>query len=216
MGGIGTSPLSLYVPAASPWRTVADLVADAKRQPGKLNCGSGNAVTQVACEVFRKSAGIQTTNVPYKSNPQSLTDVVGGQLAFAFSDGAAAPAYVEGTRLRAIGVAKDRFEKAARQPPAAGLRRHIEIIQQPAPPARDRLRQVEHHGEGHQLAIHETGRIEHHIVEMLPAGLAMVHDEDVAGLQLRAKLGELGRADHEFSVARLAESAISVARALPT
>ena len=38
-------------------------------------------------------------------------------------------------------------------------------------------------GEGHQLAIHETGRIEHHIVEMLPAGLAMVHDEDVAGLE---------------------------------
>ena len=120
VGGIGSSPLSLYVPVGSPWRNLADLVADAKRQPGKLNCGSGNAVTQVACEVFRKQAGIQATNVPYKSNPQSLTDVVGGQLAFAFSDGAAAQAYVEGKRLRAIGVAA--AQRSAVTPDAATFR----------------------------------------------------------------------------------------------
>ena len=105
VGGIGSSPLSLYVAAGAPWRSVADLVVDAKRRPGQLNCGSGNAVTQVACEVFRKTAGIQTVNVPYKSNPQSLTDVVGGQLSFAFADGAVAQVYLEGKRLRAIGVA---------------------------------------------------------------------------------------------------------------
>ena len=105
VGGIGSSPLSLYVPVGSPWRNLADLVADAKRQPGKLNCGSGNATTQVACEVFRLSTGIQTLTVPYKSNPQSLNDVVGGQLAFAFADGAVSQPYLEGKRLRAIGVA---------------------------------------------------------------------------------------------------------------
>ena len=105
VGGLGSSPLSLYVPFGSPWRSVADLVADAKRQPGKLNCGSGNATTQVACEVFRLSTGIQTLTVPYKSNPQSLNDVVGGQLAFAFADGAVSQPYLEGKRLRAIGVA---------------------------------------------------------------------------------------------------------------
>jgi tripartite-type tricarboxylate transporter receptor subunit TctC len=105
VGGMGASPISLYVAANAPWRNVADLVADAKRQPGKFSCGSGNAVTQVACEVFRKQAGIEAVNVPYKSNPQSLTDVVGGQLSYAFADAAVSQVFLEGKKLRAIGVA---------------------------------------------------------------------------------------------------------------
>lgn len=105
VGGIGASPISLYVAANAPWRSVAELVADAKRQPGKFSCGSGNAVTQVACEVFRKQAGIEAVNVPYKSNPQSLTDVVGGQVSYAFADAAVSQVFLEGKKLRAIGVA---------------------------------------------------------------------------------------------------------------
>lgn len=105
VSGLGGSAISLYVAANSPWRTIAELVADAKRQPGKFNCGSGNAVTQVACEVFRKQAGIDAVNVPYKSNPQSLTDVVGGQVSYAFADASVAQVFLEGKRLRAIGVA---------------------------------------------------------------------------------------------------------------
>jgi tripartite-type tricarboxylate transporter receptor subunit TctC len=105
ISGLGGSAISLYVAANSPWKTIAELVADAKRQPGKFNCGSGNAVTQVACEVFRMQAGIEAVNVPYKSNPQSLTDVVGGQVSFAFADASVAQVFLEGKRLRAIGVA---------------------------------------------------------------------------------------------------------------
>jgi tripartite-type tricarboxylate transporter receptor subunit TctC len=105
VSGLGGSAISLYVAASSPWKTIAELVADARRQPGKFNCGSGNAVTQVACEVFRKQAGIEAVNVPYKSNPQSLTDVVGGQVSFAFADASVAQVFLEGKRLRAIGVA---------------------------------------------------------------------------------------------------------------
>ena len=105
VSGLGGSAISLYVAANSPWKNIADLVADAKRQPGKFNCGSGNAVTQVACEVFRKQAGIEAVNVPYKSNPQSLTDVVGGQVSYAFADASVAQVFLEGKRLRAIGVA---------------------------------------------------------------------------------------------------------------
>lgn len=105
VGGLGASPISLFVPAASPWRTVADLVADAKKSPGKLSCGSGNAVTQVACEVFRRQAGFDAVTVPYKSNPQSLTDLVGGQISFAFADAAVSQVFLEGKKLRAIGVA---------------------------------------------------------------------------------------------------------------
>ncbi len=111
VAGLSFSPVSLYVEANSPWKKLSDLVADAKRNPGKFSCGSGNAVTQVACEVFRQEAGIQATNVPYKSNPQSLTDVVGNQVSYAFSDGGAARAFVDGKRLRPLAVAA-----AARNP----------------------------------------------------------------------------------------------------
>ncbi len=105
VAGLSSSPVSLFVPAGSPWRRVSDLVAEAKRNPGKLSCGSGNAVTQVACEVFRLEHGIDAANVPYKSNPQSLNDVAGGQVSYAFSDASAALSLLEGKRLRAIGVA---------------------------------------------------------------------------------------------------------------
>ncbi len=113
VAGLSSSPVSLFVPAGSPWRRVSDLVADAKRNPGKLSCGSGNAVTQVACEVFRLETGIEATNIPYKSNPQSLNDVAGGQVSYAFSDASAALALLEGKRLRAVGVSG-----AARSPAA--------------------------------------------------------------------------------------------------
>lgn len=105
VAGMATTPIALYVQAEAPWRTLADLVADARRQPGKFNCGSGNAVTQVACEIFRRKAGMEAVNVPYKSNPQSLTDVAGGQLSYAFADGTVAQTFVEGRKLRPLAVA---------------------------------------------------------------------------------------------------------------
>ena len=104
-GAMGLFPMSLYVAATSPWRTLGDLVADARRQPGKFNCGSGNSTTQVACEVLRKKAAIDIVTVPYKGNPQSLMDVAGGQLSFAFADAAIAQSFVDGRKLRALAVA---------------------------------------------------------------------------------------------------------------
>lgn len=120
VGGLGASPISLYVPAGSSWRTLADLVAEARRSPGRLTCGSGNAVTQVACEVFRKQAAIEVVQVPYKSNPQSLTDVVGGQVSMAFADAAVAQTYLEGRRLKALAVAS--AQRAAVTPEAGTFR----------------------------------------------------------------------------------------------
>jgi tripartite-type tricarboxylate transporter receptor subunit TctC len=102
---MGLTHVGLYVAAGSPWKDVNDLVADAKRNPGKFSCGSGNAVMHVACEVFRKRNGIEAVNVPYKSNALGVGDVVGGQLAYAFSDAAAAASFVEGKRARALAMA---------------------------------------------------------------------------------------------------------------
>jgi len=105
VGGLGISPISLYVAAQAPWRDLRELMGEARTQPGKFNCGSGNATTQVACVLLTKMAGVDIVNVPYKGNPQSLADVAGGQLSFAFSDSTAATSFVEARRVRALAVA---------------------------------------------------------------------------------------------------------------
>lgn len=105
VGGIGTSAVSLYVAHNARWADLADLLADAKAHPGNFKCGSGNAVTQVGCEIFPKAAGIDTYTVPYKSNPQSLADLAGGHIDFAFADASAAKALLDTKKIRPLAVA---------------------------------------------------------------------------------------------------------------
>jgi len=105
VGGLGTSPISMYVAAGAQWRDLAELVAYGKTYPGQLRCGSGNAVTQVSCEVFRKITGIDATTVPYKSNPQSLTDLAGGHIDLAFADASVAKAFIDARRIKPLAVA---------------------------------------------------------------------------------------------------------------
>ena len=62
--------------------------------------------------MFRRQAGFDAVTVPYKSNPQSLTDLVGGQISFAFADAAVSQVFLEGKKLRAIGVAASHRNQA--------------------------------------------------------------------------------------------------------
>jgi tripartite-type tricarboxylate transporter receptor subunit TctC len=105
IAGLGASDVSMYINSAQPWKNINELIAHAKKNPGKLSCGSGNAVTQVACEYFKRRAGIDVVTVPYKSNAQSLTDLAGAQLSFAFSDSTAAQAFVAGKKVRSLASA---------------------------------------------------------------------------------------------------------------
>lgn len=113
VAGLGASDVSLYINSGQPWKNIQDLIAEAKKNPGKLSCGSGNAVTQVACEFFKRRAGIDVVTVPYKSNSQSLTDLAGGQLAFAFSDSTAAQALVAGKKVRSLASAGEKRSPVA-------------------------------------------------------------------------------------------------------
>ena len=121
VGGMAGSALALHVAASSPWKTVADLVATAKtaKAPG-LSCGSGNAATQVACEVFRMRARVDMTTVPYRSNPQSLADLTGSQISMAFSDTAASQALVLGGKLRILAIAGEHRNATFPQVPTFG------------------------------------------------------------------------------------------------
>jgi tripartite-type tricarboxylate transporter receptor subunit TctC len=94
----------LLVQPSSPIKSVADLIAAAKKNPGKLNFGSGSSSSRVASEMLKQMAGVEMTNVPYKSNPMAITDLIGGQVDFMFADAPTALPQVNGGKLRAIAV----------------------------------------------------------------------------------------------------------------
>lgn len=105
VGGLGIVPLSLVVAGNAPWKNLTELIAEAKKHPGKLACGSGTTTAQVACEMFKLRAGIDVLNVPYKGTPPAMTDLAGGQVHFVFADGTSAAPLVEQKRLRVLATA---------------------------------------------------------------------------------------------------------------
>jgi tripartite-type tricarboxylate transporter receptor subunit TctC len=73
-------PFALLVPADSPFKSVKDLVAAAKAQPGKLNYGSGTSSALLCAELLKGIAGIDLIRVSYKASPQALIDLMAGRL----------------------------------------------------------------------------------------------------------------------------------------
>ena len=97
----------LVVRADSPIKSVADLVAQARANPGKLNFGSSGAGSgmHIATEMMMRSAKIQATHIPYKGSSDTLASLLAGTLAFTFDPGVALP-QVKAGKLRLIGVAR--------------------------------------------------------------------------------------------------------------
>ncbi len=69
-----------------PARTIQEFVALAKAQPGKLSFGSGNGSSRGGAELFRIMTGIDLLGVPYKTQPQAISDLLGGRIDIIFSD----------------------------------------------------------------------------------------------------------------------------------
>lgn len=90
-----------------PVSSVAELVAYARANPGKLNFGSsGNgSVPHVAGEMLLRAAGIRATHVPYKGVAPALTALLGDQIDFTFDGGGAAP-YIKANRLRLLALSR--------------------------------------------------------------------------------------------------------------
>ncbi|ADX46062.1 hypothetical protein Acav_2150 [Paracidovorax avenae ATCC 19860] len=100
------APNVLIVKADSPLKTVNDLIARAKAQPGKLNFASGGSgtVQRLAAELFRQQLGLDMVHVPYKSGGPAIADVMGGQVDFMFGTVAATYPLITGGKLRALAV----------------------------------------------------------------------------------------------------------------
>ena len=69
-----------------PVKTLAEFIALAKKEPGKLSFGSGNGSSRGGAELFRVMAKIDLLGVPYKTQPQAVTDLMGGRIDIIFSD----------------------------------------------------------------------------------------------------------------------------------
>ncbi|MFO1315700.1 MAG: tripartite tricarboxylate transporter substrate binding protein [Burkholderiales bacterium] len=103
---LGGQPNVLVVAPATGYKTVADLIADAKKKPGALNfasAGTGSG-THVNGEKFRLAAGIDVVHIPYKGTPEALTDTMTGRVTYFFSPISAALPNIREGKLVALGV----------------------------------------------------------------------------------------------------------------
>jgi tripartite-type tricarboxylate transporter receptor subunit TctC len=106
IGRIGTAPNTLVVHPSFPVHSVAELIAYAKANPGKVNYGSAGigTVSHVCGEYFANVAGIKLTHIPYKGTGPAIIDLLGGHIPMAF---APVPATHENTlsgKLRMLAV----------------------------------------------------------------------------------------------------------------
>jgi tripartite-type tricarboxylate transporter receptor subunit TctC len=110
IGLIATSALVVCVHPSLPVHSIADLIALAKKEPGKLNyasAGTGSGI-HLGTEYFATMAGIKLTHIPYKGSAPALTDLVGGHVAIYFSSLPPAIGLVRQSKVWALAVTSAR------------------------------------------------------------------------------------------------------------
>jgi tripartite-type tricarboxylate transporter receptor subunit TctC len=107
---IGYAPLVIVVPASSPIKSLKDLIAMAKAEPGKLTYASaGNGSSgHLAGELLKSTAKIDVLHVPYKGGAPAITDLLGERISFMPINPVEVIAHIRGGRLRALAVASDK------------------------------------------------------------------------------------------------------------
>jgi tripartite-type tricarboxylate transporter receptor subunit TctC len=102
--GLGKGGQVLVVRVDAPYKTVSDLLAKARKEPGKLSFASGSSSSRVAGEMFKQLSRTDILHIPYKSNPNAITDLLGGQVDMMITDTATGVPQIKGGKLRALGV----------------------------------------------------------------------------------------------------------------
>jgi tripartite-type tricarboxylate transporter receptor subunit TctC len=100
----GDLPFMLVVNPEMPVKSVPELIAYGKANPGKLTYASGSSSSIVSGATFAHNAGIDMLHVPYKSSPPALNDVIGGRISMIFIDVLTGLPHVKGNALRALAV----------------------------------------------------------------------------------------------------------------
>jgi tripartite-type tricarboxylate transporter receptor subunit TctC len=103
---LASSPNILLVRADSPFKTVGDVIAQARAKPGSLSFGhAGNGTsTHLAGELLKKLAKIDMNAIPYKGGAGAMNDLLGGQIPMSFNNGPESVGQIEAGALRALAV----------------------------------------------------------------------------------------------------------------
>jgi tripartite-type tricarboxylate transporter receptor subunit TctC len=111
-----TYPFVVVVKNDAPVKSVGDLIAQAKRAPGKLVYGSvgTGSVFHLAAELFNVMAGTEMTHVPYKGGGEPITELMGGRIDMTFTTLTGAYSHIEAKRVRALAIASK--ERSPRLP----------------------------------------------------------------------------------------------------
>ncbi|MEJ8291542.1 MULTISPECIES: Bug family tripartite tricarboxylate transporter substrate binding protein [Delftia] len=123
---VGAVPNVLVVGNSLPANSVQELVALARKEPGRINfASSGTGSTQhIAAEMFKDAAGIELTHVPYKGSAAALVDLVSGQVQMSFDTMPSVIGQIKAGKLRPLGVTSPRRNAQLPQVPTlaeAGL-----------------------------------------------------------------------------------------------
>jgi tripartite-type tricarboxylate transporter receptor subunit TctC len=117
-----SGPQVVAVPAASPYKTVKDLIEGLRANPGKLTFGHAGigSQTHLAAENFLNAAKVDAVAVPYKGEGPALAGLVSGEIAFTVTNVAATLPHINSGRVRALGVtSKTEAPQLPRVPPVA-------------------------------------------------------------------------------------------------
>ena len=102
---VSADPTVLLVPADSPWKTLDDLIRDARARPGKLSYSSSGiyGTTHTAMEMLAQAAGVQFLHVPYKGGGPAMTAVLSGEVAITVQSPGVANPHVKAGKVRVLG-----------------------------------------------------------------------------------------------------------------
>ena len=115
---VGSFPLMLVVHPSIPAKTVPELVAYAKANPGKLNYSSGSSAFQVATEMFKQMTGTDIRHIPYKGSAASITAVIAGDVQMTIVDAPPLMPQIKSGRVKALAVTSAQRSKALPEVPA--------------------------------------------------------------------------------------------------
>jgi tripartite-type tricarboxylate transporter receptor subunit TctC len=115
---LGTTSFMLMVRPDFPAKDLKGFIAHVRSQPGKLSSGYGSAGSQVSLAMLKAMGKLDVVEVPYKGIPQTITDTMGGSLAFTFVDLGNALAQAKGGKLRGLAVTSAKRTPLAADVPA--------------------------------------------------------------------------------------------------
>jgi tripartite-type tricarboxylate transporter receptor subunit TctC len=106
VGMVSAQPLVLVVPASSPLKSVADIVAQYKGKPATLTAGNSGTGTlaHLTAELFEAETGVPMTPVPYKGESALMPDLINGQVSLGFLNLPSVAPHIKAGRLRALAV----------------------------------------------------------------------------------------------------------------